>query len=46
VYVHFGWDYYMYLGIPIHCPNALSYAKEKGIFVEPFVSPYLDVEAV
>jgi hypothetical protein len=45
-YVHFGWDYHMYLGLPVHCPNALSYAKEKSLFVEPFVSPYLDVEEV
>jgi hypothetical protein len=43
-YVHFGWDYYMYLGVATPCPQSLSYTGEKGLFVEPFVSPYLEVE--
>jgi len=39
-YVHFGWDYYMYVGVSHDCPNAIAYAEGLGLFVEPFVSPY------
>jgi hypothetical protein len=41
VYVHFGWDYYMYLGIPRKCPNAIVFAEHQSLFVEPFDSPFL-----
>lgn len=43
-YVHFGWDYYMYLGVATPCPQSLNYTRENGLFVEPFASPYLAVE--
>jgi hypothetical protein len=43
-YVHFGWDYYMYLGVPCECPKSISYAQEHGLFVEAFRSPHLDLE--
>lgn len=40
-YVHFGYDYYMYLGLPLQCPNAIAAAQKRGLFVEHFRSPYL-----
>lgn len=40
-YLHFGWDYYMYVGVPATCPDAIAEATSLGLFVEPFVSPYL-----
>lgn len=39
-FVHFGYDYYMYLGVPKDCPNAAAFAYANGLFVEPFESPY------
>ena len=39
-FLHFGYDYYMYVGVPFECPNAVKYATEAGLFVEPFDSPY------
>lgn len=44
-YVHFGYDYYMYLGLPARCPETVSEAHRRGLFVETFRSPYLDSEA-
>lgn len=38
-FVHFGHDYYMYLGVPTNCPRAQALAIAKGLFVEPFISP-------
>ena len=40
-YLHFGWDYYMYLGVSRSCPSAITLAHSTGLFVEPFLSPYL-----
>jgi len=40
-YVHFGYDYYMYLGLPSKCLGAVSAVHGQGLFVEPFRSPYL-----
>ena len=39
-FVHFGWDYYMYVGVPHSCPAAEQTAAELGLYVEEFVSPY------
>jgi hypothetical protein len=39
-FVHIGYDYYMYLGVPRECPRAIALAGKLGLFVEPFVSPY------
>ena len=44
MYVHFGWDYYMYIGSAKACPSAIKKIEEIGLFVEPFVSPYLEEE--
>jgi hypothetical protein len=40
-YLHFGYDYYVYLAVPNHCPQAIASAHNNGLFVEPFTSPYL-----
>jgi hypothetical protein len=39
-YVHIGWDFYMYIGVPVECPSAQAAAKRRGLFVESFASPY------
>ena len=39
-FVHFGWDYYMYVGVTTECPNAERAAAQRGLFVESFRSPY------
>ncbi|NNJ26091.1 hypothetical protein [Alienimonas chondri] len=39
-FVHFGWDYYMYVGVPARCESACEVARRRGLFVEPFESPY------
>lgn len=41
-FIHIGWDYYMYFGVPSSCAGAQALAEKLGLFVEPFVSPYLD----
>ncbi len=40
-FLHFGWDYYMYIGVPAECPIATLAATESGLFVESFDSPHL-----
>jgi len=39
-FVHVGYDYYMYVGMPAACPKATTLAEKSGLFVEPFSSPY------
>ncbi len=39
VFVHFGWDYYRYIGVPTPCPTAQGIARDLGLFVETFESP-------
>ena len=41
-YLHFGWDYYMYLGVPSPCPASHELARSSGLFVENFQSPDFD----
>ncbi|NBI28643.1 hypothetical protein [Chengkuizengella marina] len=41
-HVHFGYDYYMYIGISQRCEQAIEKVMQSNLFVEPFVSPYLD----
>lgn len=41
-FVHFGYDYYMYIGAYKDCPKALIKTRKSGLFVENFISPYLD----
>lgn len=40
-YVHFGYDYYMYMGVPRFCSKAIEAIQQKAVFVEPFRSPDL-----
>jgi hypothetical protein len=40
-FIHFGRDFYMYLGAPTPCERSLNKARSLGLFPEPFVSPYL-----
>jgi hypothetical protein len=40
MFVHFGWDFYMYIGSSLPCTNAISAIQKNGLFVEPFKSPY------
>lgn len=42
-YIHFGYDYYMYIGSNSQSVKAIKYARESGLFVEPMMSPYLNV---
>ena len=39
-FVHIGWDYYMYIGMPRPCPAAEQTASELGLYVEELSSPY------
>jgi hypothetical protein len=39
-FVHCGWGYYMYIGVPHHCPEAELLAKGLGLSTEEFSSPY------
>jgi hypothetical protein len=44
MYVHFGYDYYMYVGINSDCHDALEGIRNLGLFVEKFESPYLNID--
>ena len=39
-FVHVGYDYYMYVGVPVASPGAERLAQQLGLFVESFRSPY------
>jgi hypothetical protein len=39
-FLHFGYDYYMYVGVSLACPRSRALATAAGLFVEDFVSPY------
>lgn len=39
-FLHFGWDYYSYIGVPEACPNAIHAATKSGLFVQKFNSPH------
>jgi hypothetical protein len=38
-FLHFTGDYYMYVGVPHHCPKAVALAAELGLHVEECASP-------
>jgi len=38
-FLHFGYDYYLYLGVPHRCPAAERTAAELGLYVEVFDQP-------
>ncbi|WP_239614656.1 DUF7683 domain-containing protein [Cohnella mopanensis] len=39
-FVHFGWDYYMFIGSNQKSLTAIKFATNSGLFVEEFSSPY------
>lgn len=39
-FVHFGWDYYMFIGSSVNCPLSIKFAEDNGLFVEEARSPY------
>jgi len=43
-YIHFGYDYYMYIGIPNEPKCSIGSAESRGLFVEEFASPYNENE--
>jgi hypothetical protein len=41
MYIHFGYDYYMYIGSKDACLKAIDVIQYQGLFVELYESPYL-----
>ena len=39
-YIHIGYDFYMYVGVPCAGLTSIEEARKTGLFVEPFESPY------
>ncbi len=39
-FVHIGWDFYMYVGVPAEDREIIARTHERGLFVEEFTSPY------
>lgn len=46
MYVHFGYDYYMYIGSEKQLENELSIITNNGLFVEKMLSPYMQDDDV
>ena len=42
MFVHFGYDYYMYIGSAKKCAKTIQQIQQRGLFVEEFISPYLE----
>ena len=40
-YLHFGYDFYMYFGLPSRCSRSIAEVQARGLFVETFRSPHL-----
>ncbi|MDQ0270600.1 hypothetical protein [Cytobacillus purgationiresistens] len=40
IYIHFGWDYYMYIGTAQLTPKSIEYARQNGLYAESYESPY------
>jgi hypothetical protein len=41
-YIHFGWDYYMYIGTSLNYWAVMEIARKHGLYAEEFRSPYLE----
>ncbi len=41
IYVHFGYDFYMYIGTNVPCREAVANTEQRGLFIEAYESPYL-----
>lgn len=44
-FVHFGWDFYMYVGVAPACPDSARRAAQAGLFVEEMRSPHHPAQA-
>lgn len=44
-FIHVGWDFYMYIGVPSRCEDTEEFARKAGLFPEVFSSPYFSNEA-
>lgn len=40
-YIHFGWDYYMYVGSSVWSEEAISFGRAQNLFIEEMMSPYI-----
>jgi hypothetical protein len=43
-FLHFGYDYYMYVGVKSECVTSIAAAATLGLFVERFASPYFEIK--
>jgi hypothetical protein len=41
-YLHFGYDYYMYVGSPCLSERSIAYGRQQNLFIEEMESPYLN----
>lgn len=41
-YIHFGYDYYMYVGGRVPSERSIAHGRRQGLFVEEMESPYLN----
>ena len=42
-FIHVGYDYYMYIGVPSPAQASIRAVQSAGLFVEPFESPYKEL---
>lgn len=40
IFVHFGYDYYMYIGTNQRCSKVVEFITRLGLFIEYWISPY------
>ena len=40
-FIHFGYDYYMYIGVPHEPQSARQFAESRGLYVGDCLSPYI-----
>ncbi len=45
MFVHFGYDYYMYIGSEKLYSDSIAHIERAGLFVESYESPYLSQES-
>jgi hypothetical protein len=43
-FIHIGWDYYMFIGVPHPCPAARAFATTLGLYVKDFPSAYKNLD--
>lgn len=39
MYVHFGYDFYMFIGSEVMCEDTINNIEKSGLYVENFISP-------